>query len=128
MNTIDRHWKARPIGISLLAGFLWLNVVVLILGGTFLLSSRSGPFLYFGIAVVIIFALIYGACAIGLWHLSNWARWTVIFLSIALGLRWYSRILILAPSVGIVCFLMLPSTRRAFLKTRKAADSAVPTR
>jgi uncharacterized membrane protein (DUF2068 family) len=91
----------RPIGVTILALFDFLGMVVLLLGGLLLavgmgvagmskeVAGGMGAILagvgIFGAVFCFILAVLYGVLGWGLWSLKNWARIiTVVFAGIGL--------------------------------------------
>jgi len=106
--------RKRPLGITALALLSGSASVLILVAGVLLLatSAFSRDTLFMGMVMFLLFSGMYGVCAIGLWRLQNWARWALILVSAALGVRGFPLAAIVA--IPVMIYLVKPETARAF--------------
>jgi hypothetical protein len=118
--------RKRPVGVTIIAGLLWIQAVVGIsIGVITMIAGLGGPLSFLGIVATVI-GLVELFVARGLWMLKRWAFWTMVVIEVlalvnsALSLPQPGAsvgamvVTLVLPVVILLYFLLDPSVRAAF--------------
>lgn len=74
--------RKRPVGVTIIAGLLWIQAVVgTSIGVITMIAGLGGPLSFLGI-VATVFGFVELFVARGLWMLKRWAFWTVVVIQV----------------------------------------------